>query len=730
MGDAATAMPDALASLLSERRLGSAKIVLRSDLAFSRGLSGSWVALTQSHVVAWDPSAEARVFALAGVKEVKIDERYGNARLVVCREDAEEVLIDYSEAMVPEFATFSRVVNEAVKGRDIPMPAEQPGYCVRCGLPLPERGAHCPQCVPSLRIMARLLGMLKQYRGRLAILTALTFTTVIARMGPPLVTKHIVDDVIKDSKLDSLLPWILAMLGLLVVQFTSELLSGRQSAWLAGRLVADLRSKLQSHIQELQLRYFNKRDSGELVGRVMHDTQSLQHFLIDGLPYMLVNSITFVGIAVMLVRLDVVLSALVFLPVPFLILGGRWFFFRMQPLERRYGTTIGRLHTDLSESIGGIKVIKAANRQNDRAQQFADHSERLFGTIFSMESLFIVFTRGMFWLMSLGVTACWYAGAHRIVGGTELTVGGLVAFIGYIWLFYGPLQWSSAILNWMTHAMASAERVFGVLDEPAEAVDSTVTMPRVGGRIEFKDVHFSYERGKEVIRGISFAIEAGEMVGLVGKSGAGKSTLINLICRFWDPDSGTVFVDGVDLRTVKLESYRKQIGVVMQEPFLFRASITENIRFAVPNATFRDVIEAARAARAHEFILSKTDGYDTIVGEGGAGLSTGEKQRISIARAVLQDPPILILDEATSSVDVETEKQIQEAITALVRNRTTIAIAHRLSTLRNATRLIVVEDGAIVESGTHDELVAAGGVYAKLVETQAEVNRMRVERAV
>jgi ATP-binding cassette subfamily B protein len=284
----------------------------------------------------------------------------------------------------------------------------------------------------------------------------------------------------------------------------------------------------------------------------------------------------------------------------------------------------------------------------------------------------------------------------------------------------------------MTHAMASAERVFGVLDEPSEKDDAAATaaIPRVRGRIEFRDVRFSYERGKEVIRGISLCIEPGEMIGLVGRSGAGKSTLINLICRFWDPDSGDVLVDGIDLRTVRLESYRRQIGVVMQEPFLFRASITDNIRFATPKATFRDVVEAARAAHAHEFILSKSDGYDTVVGESGAGLSTGEKQRISIARAVLQNPPILILDEATSSVDVETEKQIQEAIALLVRNRTTIAIAHRLSTLRNATRLIVIDDGAIVESGTHEALVAVGGTYAKLVETQAEVNRMRVERVV
>jgi ATP-binding cassette subfamily B protein len=280
----------------------------------------------------------------------------------------------------------------------------------------------------------------------------------------------------------------------------------------------------------------------------------------------------------------------------------------------------------------------------------------------------------------------------------------------------------------MTRSLASAERIFALLDSPGEKEEdpAAVRLPRVKGKIEFREVRFSYERGKEVLKGISFTIEAGEMIGLVGKSGAGKSTLINLISRFWDPDSGAVLVDGHDLREMDVSMYRRQVGVVMQDPFLFNCSLLENIRFGMPEASFEDVVRAAQAAHAHDFILGKEDGYDTVVGEKGAELSGGERQRIAIARAILHDPPILILDEATSSVDLETEKKIQEAITRLVKGRTTIAIAHRLSTLRNASRLIVMDDGVLAEMGTHDELVAKeGGMYAKLVKTQAEVNAMR-----
>jgi ATP-binding cassette subfamily B protein len=334
--------------------------------------------------------------------------------------------------------------------------------------------------------------------------------------------------------------------------------------------------------------------------------------------------------------------------------------------------------------------------------------------------------------MSIGTIAVWAIGSGRITDG-RMSFGALIAFISYMNIFYGPLQWFTAILNWLTRTLAGAQRIFQVLDHTSADIDQpgATPLPRTQGGIRLENIRFSYERGKEVIKGVDLDIKPGEMIGLIGKSGSGKSTLINLICRFYEPDSGRVLVDGLDLKTITFESWRRQIGVVMQEPFLFNASIADNIRYSNPDAPFSAVVAAARAAAAHDFIVDKEEGYDTLVGEGGAALSGGEKQRIAIARAILADPPVLILDEATSSVDGETEKAIQSAITTLVKNRTTIAIAHRLATLRNADRLVVLEDGKMVESGTHEELLAKpDGKFAKMVQTQTEINKLRSEQNV
>ncbi len=673
------------------------------------------------------------VLKLTDIKKVEIDELFGGARLVAMTEAGTQALVYYTKACVPEFANASRVINNLLDNRLIEPDAAEPAYCRRCGSPLPERGANCTACVRRWQVLRRLLGLVTPYRTQATMLIVSTFLTVASQMGPPYITKRIVDDVIKGGRHDQIAWWIGGMLMCGLLLLVSRLVNGSMTSWLGAQLVADLRARLHTQLQRLQMSYFQRRESGEIVGRVMNDTGELQHFLTDGLPYFLVNSISFVAIAGILISLDAKLALLVFLPVPFLLGGGGWFWKKLVPLFHRHGTRIGALHSTLNESIYGIKIVKAFAQEKARSTRFNATNEQLRDTRYQIERTFIGFSEVMFWIMTLGVAAVWFFAARRIsTGDPTLTLGDLLAFVGYIWLFYGPLQWFTAIMNWMTHAFSGAERIFSVLDATPELYEppDAIALPGIKGAISFRDVRFSYDRGKEVIKGISFHIAPGETVGLVGKSGAGKSTIINLVCRFYDADSGVVAIDGHPVKKIKLEELRRQIGIVPQDPFLFNASILENIRYGRPAASFEQVIEAARAANAHEFILSKEDGYDTVIGERGTMLSVGEKQRIAIARAILHDPPILILDEATSSVDSETEKAIQEAIARLIRGRTTIAIAHRLGTLRNAHRLFVIEDGQILEQGTHDELLAKEGQYAKLVKMQAEINRLKSETMV
>jgi ATP-binding cassette subfamily B protein len=379
----------------------------------------------------------------------------------------------------------------------------------------------------------------------------------------------------------------------------------------------------------------------------------------------------------------------------------------------------------LNESLTGIRVVKAFAQEDHENAKFERRNHELRDAGVTVDTRWYTLFGFMSLFTSMGVLINWTVGGVMVYH-HQMSLGNFWAINAYLTLVYGPLQWFAQVNQWFSRAMAGAERIFEVMDtEPEPYARAThAAHHAIAGTVEFDGVRFGYDKSNPVLKGLTFTANPGEMIGLVGKSGAGKSTTINLICRFYEPDAGSLKIDGIDYRDFSLQDMRRQIGIVLQEPFLFNGTIAENIAYGKPGASLDEIIEAARAANAHSFILGKPDGYDTMVGERGAKLSGGERQRVSIARAILHDPRILILDEATSSVDVETEKQIQEAIGRLTKGRTTFAIAHRLSTLRNADRLIVLDGGKIVEMGTHAELMARKGEFHKLVETQSQVTQI------
>ena len=718
-------IPENIKNIL--QNYGNIIYVQHSDLTENRQFGTGYLVLTSECLLVVSQSKIVCRFNNDDLREVFTEELIGGGRVSVRSETGIFHLLYYSNHLVEDFAKTVHLINDYLKGSSLVFPeSSRDSFCKKCGSPLPERSGNCPRCVPRMKILKRIITLAFPYKKEAVFLLIITAIGVLLQVLPPYLTRGIIDDCIGRGNREKLPFYVGAMIITGILYLASRLVHIRLSSWISNRVVTDLRSNLHRALQYLRLSFFNRREPGELVGRIMHDTGELQQFLVDGLPFLIINSLTFIVVGAIMLSLNWKLSLAVMLPLPLLIFGTSWFWKKLHPLFLREGTIVGHLHSILSESLYGLRAVKACSREEHRIQLFNNVNEQLASTRVSTQLISGSFNETIYWIMSLGVSLVWYFGA-KMNESSSFSLGALMAFIGYIWLFYGPLQWFSMVLNWMTHAFSGAERIFEVLDTVPEnhRNDECVEVEKILGEVEFRNVHFSYERGKGVIKGLSFRIAPGETIGLVGRSGAGKSTIINLLIRFFEPDSGSILVDGIALEKIRTDKLRSSIGIVMQEPFLFNGTIAENIAYGMENVSFSRIQSAARAAYAHDFIVSKPDGYDTVVGEGGERLSGGEKQRIAIARAILHDPPILILDEATSSVDASTEHHIQEAIGNLIKGRTTIAIAHRLSTLRNADRLMVLSDGKIAETGSHDELLELDGIYAEMVCSYNSVNALQ-----
>jgi ATP-binding cassette subfamily B protein len=581
---------------------------------------------------------------------------------------------------------------------------------------------------------------LKPHKKPAAIGLTLAMLLTSLQLLPPYLTKVLVDDILRPVESGRITDpsfWLWVVIGsLAVVWSVSEFISFlrlRIMALTGEKIATQLREDIYSHMQKLSLSFFGSRTTGSLITRVSSDTDRLWDFITFGIIEVVVSVFQIIGVAAALFLQDWSLAILVLVPLPIMTVMFYWHSQKIQVLFLRIWRKWAAMTGVLSDVIPGIRVVKAFAQEEHEVKRFRDKNDALEAEAEILHRQWTRFWPTVVMLMHVCSLIVWAVGAPRVLqyaltkGAEGMPLGVFIAFTGYMWMFWAPVQHLGMMSRTINRVSTSASRVFEVLDTVPSIVnkpDAKIVEP-LQGHVTFENVTFTYDGVRNVLKGVSFKVEPGEMIGLVGPSGGGKTTLINLICRFYDVKDGSVKIDGFDVRDMELSSMRRQIGVVLQEPYLFHGTIAENIAYGSHNASLRDIIAAARAANAHEFICGFPDSYETIVGERGQTLSGGERQRISIARAILHNPRLLILDEATSSVDTETEKKIQEALQRLVAGRTTFAIAHRLSTLSIADRLFVMEDGKLAEQGTHEELLAKpDGVYAKLHRTQAELHAL------
>lgn len=730
--------------------VSKARELLGSDILFAvagdYSLDGKYadsaILFTQNAFCAYDITYDGRfkVFKFEDIKSASVRRMYGNALFRIKDTNGKNhnvVRFSYAAADAADAAAafimnvnddgYSEELFEIVKSTYDKMRS----FCPKCGRKLPRPDAPCINCESKGKILSKLTVYIKPEIKGLVICLILSAVTTVMSLVPPYITQQLVDEIIPGKNTQSLIKVIIFLVALYIVQYVFTGIRAYKLRTTGDMIIANLKKDIFAKAQYLPMRFYDKTSTGSVINRINSDTTNLQNFVMKISQEAIVQFFTLVGIIGIMLYMNWQMALLSLIPVPIVAIIAKYFGKLIGPKYMRLWRRNSAISTMLADNIPGIRVIKAFSNEKRVIKKFSGYVDDWYKEDCAAGVYASVFPTAITFLVTCGSVIIWYFGGKWAINGVQsVTPGLLVSFITYATMFYNPVNFFANLSDTYQNTLTSAEKILDIIDaEPERDFGTFKDEEPLNGKIEFKNVNFSFDRSKKTLTNINLTIEPGDIVGIVGTTGSGKSTLINLLMRYYDDYEGEIYVDGKNIKDIDLNYYRSQIGFVQQEPLMFKDTVFNNIAYGCSNVHVEEVLHAAQVANAHGFISKMPDAYDTMLGERGIGLSGGEKQRVSIARAVLKNPGILIFDEATAAVDSETEHQIQGAIERLITGRTTLMIAHRLSTLRKANKIVVVDKGEIIECGTPEELMALKGKYYKLIEIQSMGERLQRKKA-